>query len=132
MAIGSGPIWVGLLQSVIARQVPKLVWWQGTALAIAGLALMLLGKGVAPHLDITGLLLCLAAGLTYTAYTLTRKHLVGITTSTLATAWHRSPPQRLAAKVLFRMRFKAQPACLGFGLLVALLQKLTVELLVFQ
>ncbi len=85
VAIGSGPVWVGLLQSTISRQVPRPIWWLGTALAIAGISVMLLGKGADLRLDAIGLALCLGAGLTYAAYTLVSKHLVGITTPEMAT-----------------------------------------------
>ncbi len=87
LAIGSGPIWVGLLQSLVTRQTPRLAWWLGTALAVTGLTLMLGSKGWDAHPDVAGLLLCLGAGLSYAAYTLTSKHLVGISTPTVATCW---------------------------------------------
>src|ERR1017187_2249044 len=41
VAIGSGPVWIGLLQSLISRRPPRPLWWLGTALAIGGISLML-------------------------------------------------------------------------------------------
>lgn len=85
VAIGSGPVWVGLLQSLISRQAPRPFWWFGTALAIMGISLMLSGRGTAARFDALGLGLCLAAGLAYGGYTIVSKHLVGLTTPEIAT-----------------------------------------------
>lgn len=86
LAIGSGPIWIGLLQSVVTRQAPRPVWWLGTALAIGGLTLLLGSKGWGTGPDLQGVLLCLGAGLSYATYTLTSKHLVGVASPTVATS----------------------------------------------
>lgn len=85
VAIGSGPVWVGLLQSVISRQTPKPIWWMGTVLAITGISLILLGASAQARFDVTGLILCLGAGLSYACYTIVSKHLVGIATPEVAT-----------------------------------------------
>ena len=84
-AIGSGPVWVGLLQSLISKQPPRPFWWFGTALAVIGISLMLSGTSTDARFDEVGLGLCLAAGLAYAGYTLVSKHLVGITTPEIAT-----------------------------------------------
>lgn len=69
IAIGSGPVWAGLLQSLVSRSPPAAAWWLGTLLAVAGGSLMVLGtEGL--HIDRTGIMLCLAAGLAYSSYTL--------------------------------------------------------------
>jgi len=85
VAIGSGPVWVGLLQSLISRQAPRPFWWFGTALAIMGINLMLSGRGTGARFDALGLGLCLAAGLAYAGYTIVSKHLVGLTSPEIAT-----------------------------------------------
>ena len=76
VAIGSGPVWAGLLQFGVTGQAPKAVWWRGTLLAVAGGSLMAVGE--AEHLQMTasGLALCLTAGLSYAAYALLNKRLV--------------------------------------------------------
>jgi len=85
VAIGSGPVWIGLLQSLITRRPPRPLWWFGTALAVSGISLMLTGSSADARLDMAGLILCLAAGLAYACYTVVSKHFVGIATPEMAT-----------------------------------------------
>ena len=85
VSIGSGPVWIGLLQSLISRRPPRSLWWMGTALAVCGISLMLTGSSADARLNVTGLILCLAAGLAYAFYTIVSKHLVGISTPEIAT-----------------------------------------------
>ncbi|MDB5894943.1 MAG: EamA family transporter [Rhodoferax sp.] len=79
IAIGSGPLWAGLLQWAVAGQAPRPAWWLGTLLAVAGGAAMVLsgsdGPG-GPQLNATGVGLCLVAGLSYAAYALVNQRLV--------------------------------------------------------
>lgn len=76
IALGSGPIWAGLLQAVFQRQPPTAAWWAGTAVAIAGGVLLTAGGGVMAVAP-AGVGLCLGAGLSYAVYTLLNKHMVG-------------------------------------------------------
>jgi DME family drug/metabolite transporter len=76
IALGSGPIWAGLLQAVFQRQPPTGAWWAGTATAIAGGVLLSLGGG-ALAFSPPGIALCLASGLSYAVYTLLNKRMVG-------------------------------------------------------
>lgn len=85
VAIGSGPLWAGLLQALITRRPPGPLWWLGTALAVMGIALMLSGSSSASRFDAMGLILCLAAGLAYASYTIVSKHLIGISSPVMAT-----------------------------------------------
>lgn len=85
VAIGSGPVWVGLLQGWITRQAPRPVWWLGTTLAVLGIGLMFSGASDTASFNATGYVLCLAAGLAYASFTLLSKHLVGVTTPEMAT-----------------------------------------------
>lgn len=77
LAIGSGPIWAGLLQILISGRAPAWAWWAGTLLAVSGGSLMVLGSG--GYLDVSpaGVMLCLAAGLVYAVYVFINKRLVG-------------------------------------------------------
>lgn len=77
LALGSGPVWAGFLQMVVARRAPGSGWWLGTMLAVAGGILMVLGRGGDLRADATGITLCLVSGLSYAIYALVSKHLVG-------------------------------------------------------
>ncbi|NML17611.1 DMT family transporter [Azohydromonas caseinilytica] len=77
IALGSGPVWAGVLQSLLARQVPAAGWWLGTALAVGGGVLMTLaGGGTAGGVALGGVVLCLLSGLSYAAYTLLSQRLL--------------------------------------------------------
>ena len=76
LAIGSGPIWAGLLQALLLRRLPAPVWWLGTLLGVAGGAAMALDGGSTVRAPWTGIALCLLAGLAYAMYALTNKRLV--------------------------------------------------------
>jgi DME family drug/metabolite transporter len=76
LAIGSGPIWAGLLQTLLARRLPPALWWLGMLVSVAGGAAMALGQGGELRLNATGVALCLLAGLAYASYTLVNKPLV--------------------------------------------------------
>src|SRR5574337_1306075 len=73
LAIGSGPIWAGLLQTVVQRRLPAPVWWLGTLLGVAGGAAMALDGGASVRAPWSGMALCLLAGLAYAVYALTNK-----------------------------------------------------------
>jgi DME family drug/metabolite transporter len=75
IALGSGPIWAGLLQAVFQRQPPTAAWWVGTATAIAGGVLLSLGGGTL-QVSAPGIALCLGSGLSYAVYTLLNKRMV--------------------------------------------------------
>ncbi|EHJ5407397.1 EamA family transporter [Salmonella enterica subsp. enterica serovar Wedding] len=74
--IGSAPVWAGILQAIGTHKSPSLLWWSGTLCAIAGGVWMILAQAASWHIDITGLLVCLAAGFCYASYTLITKRLV--------------------------------------------------------
>ncbi|WP_395703909.1 DMT family transporter [Aquabacterium sp.] len=85
VAIGSGPIWAGLLDTWVSRRAPALPWWCGTVLAVAGGALLV---GVAEgglQVRPQGIVLCLAAGFSYAAYVLVNKRLVNQVAPAVAT-----------------------------------------------
>ena len=77
VAIGSSPIWAGLIQAVLLRAPLSGLWWLGTAVSVGGGVAMVLSKGGATaEISWTGLLLCLLAGLSYASYALINKRLV--------------------------------------------------------
>ena len=45
VAIGSGPIWAGLMQTVLQRRWPTPVWWAGTLLGVAHVINLRLNHG---------------------------------------------------------------------------------------
>jgi len=75
LALGSGPIWAGLLQMAAGAR-PGSGWWTGTLLAVAGGVLLVFGRGGDVQADPLGIALCLAAGLAYALYALLNKRLV--------------------------------------------------------
>lgn len=85
IALGSGPIWAGLLQIVIAQRSPPGPWWLGTLLAVAGGSLMVLGSADQLQMSAQAVGLCLAAGLSYAVYALVSKRLVARTPASVVT-----------------------------------------------
>jgi DME family drug/metabolite transporter len=87
VAIGSGPVWAGILQAVLARRWPGRLWWCGTLLAVGGGAVMALsGRDAALEVGSSGIALCLLSGASYAGYTLIGKrvaHAVPAATTTL-------------------------------------------------
>jgi len=87
VGIGSGPLFAGALQALITRRPPVGLWWVGTLLAICGGAAIVLGGGVDARPDVSGLLLCLAAGFSYAVYTLAAKSLSTHASPARASLW---------------------------------------------
>jgi drug/metabolite transporter, DME family len=98
VAIGSGPIWAGMLQFAVTGKAPSAVWWWGTVLAVAGGSLMVMGGAHSVAFSVSGIALCLAAGLTYAAYALINKRLVA-----------QSPPAVVTAGVFSTAAVMAMP-----------------------
>lgn len=88
LALGSGPIWAGILEALVAGRAPAAPWWLGTALAVTGGALLVAPAAGAP-LPATpaGVALCLASGLAYAAYSLISKRVVATVRAEVATLW---------------------------------------------
>lgn len=109
IALGSGPIWAGLLQITVLRRSPPGAWWFGTLLAIAGGCLMVLGSAQALPASAWGVGLCLAAGLSYAVYAMVSKRVVAdvpapvvtlcvfSSAAALAVAWFLSGPPDTSA-----------------------------------
>lgn len=85
VALGSGPLWAGLLQAMWTRQRPRPVWWLAVSIAVAGLLLTTVGPDDSARLSWQGLGLCLLSGLSYALYALSTKHIVGQVSPAMAT-----------------------------------------------
>ncbi|MFN4361309.1 MAG: DMT family transporter [Hylemonella sp.] len=89
VALGSGPVWAGLLQALWTRRWPVPVWWLGTAVAVAGGVSMSLSAGAAGGLraDPLGLGLCLLSGLSWGCYSLLNAELLRHLPAGRVTLW---------------------------------------------
>lgn len=76
LALGSGPVWAGLLQAAITQTWPTRAWWLGTGVAVAGVVAMATAGGAAASISLTGVLLCLLAGLSYATYAFVNQRMV--------------------------------------------------------
>ena len=79
IALGSGPIWAGLLQALLQRAPPGANWWAGTSIAVAGGVLLSAGGHAGPaSVPASGVAMCLISGLAYAVYTLLNKRMVAV------------------------------------------------------
>ena len=77
VAIGSGPLFAGLLAFLIHKERPGRRWLIATTLAVTGLLVLFVpAPGSVSQMKITGVLLALAAGASYAGYTLAIKRLL--------------------------------------------------------
>ena len=76
LAIGSGPIWAGLMQAAVQKRMPSPMWWLGTCIGVSGGVVMALAATDRQHLPWAGMALCLLAGWSYAAYALVNQALV--------------------------------------------------------
>ena len=76
LAIGSGPIWAGLMQAAVQKRMPGPQWWLGTCIGVGGGIVMALAATDRQQLPWAGMALCLLAGLSYAAYALVNQALV--------------------------------------------------------
>lgn len=72
VAIGSGPVFTGVVALLASGERPVARWYAATGLAVVGCGL-LLSPGGGSTIDAGGLLLALAAGLSYAVYTVAAK-----------------------------------------------------------
>ena len=75
LALGSGPVFAGLLGRVVHHDSLTARWWAATALAVAGV-ILLVAAGSAAHVRPGGVVLALGAGLCYAMYTVAAKGLL--------------------------------------------------------
>lgn len=88
VALGSGPIFAGILQWAWLRRPPHRAWAVATAVMIAGGALLVVGRGGGSSFDLVGTAGSLTAGFGYALFAITTKRLIerGLG-STEALAW---------------------------------------------
>ncbi|MDH3499358.1 MAG: EamA family transporter [Acidimicrobiia bacterium] len=77
VTIGSGPIFVGLLETVITRRPPSRTWLLATAPALAGLITLGLSSGAA-EVDTVGVAYALLAGFGYASYAVAASRLARV------------------------------------------------------
>lgn len=75
VALGSSPVFAGLLGRLVGREPLTARWSVATALAVAGVV-VLVAAGSAAHVRPGGVLLALGAGLCYAGYTVAAKRLL--------------------------------------------------------
>lgn len=76
IAIGSAPIFSGMLDRLFLGATLSRRWYVATALAVAGSALLVLTPDAAAQVDFSGVLLALGAGLSYSVFALMNKRLI--------------------------------------------------------
>lgn len=73
VAIGSGPVFAGILERIALGVWPGRRWGAATATAIAGVAVLTLASGSGSALAVDGIALALVSGLGYASYTVVAK-----------------------------------------------------------
>ena len=101
VTIGSGPIWAGLIESMLSRRAPVAAWWAGTALSVGGGTLMVIDNATDYVVSPRGIGFCLTAGLSYAGYILINQRLV-----------RRHPPDQIACLAFVLAAFLAVPCAL--------------------
>ena len=76
VAIGSGPVFAGILERVLDGAWPGRTWLVATALATAGVAVLSLASATDASLSAAGIGLALVSGLGYATYTIVAKRLL--------------------------------------------------------
>jgi DME family drug/metabolite transporter len=76
VAIGSAPIFAGLISLISSKENPGLKWLISTLVSVFGCVLLVVG-GDELSVNTTGILLALGAGLSYAIYTASSKNLLG-------------------------------------------------------
>lgn len=88
VALGSAPVWAGLIQAAWLRSMPSGNWWLALSIAVAGLLLTTFGRNEAENaVTMAGLVLCLISGLSYALYAQTTKKLILTTSARVSTTW---------------------------------------------
>ena len=87
VALGSGPVFAGVLDAAWFHRRPSAVWVQATAVAVTGGVVLVAAQGGTATLDAVGIVCALAAGASYALYAVAIKSLIeGGVGSTVAMA----------------------------------------------
>jgi len=76
VALGSGPAFAGALELTLFRRRPPARWRQGTVIALAGCALLVVAQGGDTVVDALGVVAALGAGASYAVYATATKVLI--------------------------------------------------------
>jgi DME family drug/metabolite transporter len=76
IALGSGPLFAGVVEGFLTRKRPSVVWFVALAVAIGGLVLVALDKHSGGSNALLGILLGLLAGLAYALYSVAAARLI--------------------------------------------------------
>lgn len=76
VALGSGPVFAGVLDAAWFRRRPTAVWARATAVAVTGGVVLVAAQGGSATLDVVGILCALAAGASYAVYAIAIKSLI--------------------------------------------------------
>lgn len=77
LALGSAPIFTGLIDGIVFRRRPSRLWYAATTVAIVGLTILVLsGQAPTGGTSVLGIAACLAAGAGYATYACAAKSLL--------------------------------------------------------
>jgi DME family drug/metabolite transporter len=76
VALGSGPVWAGLVEWLVSRTKPSANWTAATALAVVGVCVLVLTSTEGRAGSLVGVLAALLAGLGYGVYTVVGSRLI--------------------------------------------------------
>lgn len=85
LALGSGPVWAGLFESLMTRRAPSRLWWSGVCIAVFGLVLATATADFAAGLTLHGVALCLLSGASYAVYAMSTKRIVSSAPAAIST-----------------------------------------------
>lgn len=75
VAIGSAPLFTGLIEWVFLKSRPRMIWWIATFFSISGCLLLFVARE-AVNFNPVGIILALGAGFSFSIYTLINRKLV--------------------------------------------------------
>jgi len=75
VAIGSAPIFAGLISIIVNKEIPGTKWMVSTMVSVMGCTMLVAGRG-ALSIDMSGIVLALGSGFFYAEYTAATKNLL--------------------------------------------------------